>query len=156
MTRTRFLAVLIALGLSALAQAQTTYRWVDRQGQVHYSDQPPPPEAGTPEARRFAAPPPDPTLSYTLRKLGEDFPVTLYTSANCTDLCASARALLGARGIPFTERILASQDDIADFRDRFGSPEQVPTLSVGRKPFKGFEPGGWNRLLDQVGYPKAP
>ena len=77
MIRPALLVPLLALGLSASVSAQTTYRWVDAQGQVHYSDQPPPPEIQQLEARRFAAPAPDTTLSYTLRKLAADFPVTL-------------------------------------------------------------------------------
>ncbi|AWI80065.1 MAG: hypothetical protein CVU19_03770 [Betaproteobacteria bacterium HGW-Betaproteobacteria-13] len=156
MIRPALLVPLLALGLSAAVPAQTTYRWVDAHGQVHYSDRPPPPEIQELEARRFAAPPPDPTLSYTLRKLTADFPVTLYTASNCGDLCDSARSLLGSRGIPYTEFPLANQADLAAYRERFGVPEQVPSLSVGSAQFKGFEPGAWNRLLNDVGYPKAP
>ena len=156
MIRPALLVPLLALGLSASVSAQTTYRWVDAQGQVHYYDQPPPPEIQQLEARRFAAPAPDTTLSYTLRKLAADFPVALYTAANCGDLCATARSLLTARGIPFTEMPLASQADLAAYRARFGVPEQVPSLSVGSSQLKGFEPGAWNQLLNDVGYPTAP
>lgn len=156
MTRSALLVPLLALGLSAAVAAQTTYRWVDAQGQVHYSDQPPPQEIQELEARRFAAQPPTPTLSYTLRKLTADFPVTLYTAGDCGDLCASARSLLNSRGIPYTELPLANQADLAAYRERFGVPEQVPSLSVGSAQLKGFEPGAWNKLLSDVGYPKAP
>lgn len=156
MIRPALLVPLLALGLSASVAAQTTYRWVDAQGQVHYSDQPPPPEIQQLEARRFSAPAPDSTLPFAVRKLAADFPVTLYTAANCGDLCDTARSLLTARGIPFTEYPLASQADLAVYRERFGVPEQVPAMSVGSSQLKGFEPAAWNRLLNDVGYPKAP
>lgn len=156
MIRPALLALLLALPLMAEAQEKTTYRWVDERGQVHYSDLPPPASIRNIEERRYAAPPPDPTLGYTLRKLTTDFPVTLYTSDNCGELCTNARALLQSRGIPFTETSIATEADLASYRQRFGAPETVPTLTVGTMPYKGFEAGAWNGLLDDAGYPKTP
>lgn len=156
MIRPALLVPLLAFSLSAAAVAQTTYQWVDERGQINFSDRPPPSSVRGLEEKRYAAPPPDTTLPYTLRKLTEDFPVTLYTSDNCGELCNTARALLGTRGIPFTESKLATADDLARYRQRFGAPESVPTLSVGNTPYKGFEANAWGRLLDDVGYPKAP
>jgi hypothetical protein len=34
----------LLLAVSAITPAQEMYRWVDKTGEVHYSDQPPPPE----------------------------------------------------------------------------------------------------------------
>lgn len=156
MIRPALLTLMLALPLTAAAQEKTTYRWVDERGQVHYSDLPPPSSVLKLEVQRYAAPPPDPTPSYTLRKLTADFPVTLYTSDNCGELCTAARTLLQRRGIPFTESSIATQADLASYRERFGTPETVPTLTVGTTPYKGFEAGAWNGLLDEVGYPKTP
>lgn len=155
MIRPALLTLLLALPLAAAAQDKTTYRWVDERGQVHYSDLPPPSAVRELDEKRFAAPPPDPTLSYTLRKLAADFPVTLYTSGDCGELCTSARTLLQNRGVPFTETVIATDADLVVYRQRFGAPETVPTLSVGTVPHKGFEAATWNGLLDQVGYPKT-
>lgn len=155
MIQPALLTLLLVLPLTAAAQEKTTYRWVDQHGQVHYSDLPPPSSALQVDEKRYAAPPPDQTLSYTLRKLAADFPVTLYTSDNCGELCTSARTLLQNRGVPFTETVIATEADLAAYRQRFGAPESAPTLSVGTVPHKGFEAGGWNELLDRVGYPKA-
>lgn len=155
MIRPALLALLLALPLTAAAQEKTTYRWVDERGQVHYSDRPPPSSVLELDQKRYAAPPPDPTPSYTVRKLAADFPVTLYTSDNCGELCIGARTLLQNRGVPFTETVIVTEADLAAYRQRFGAPESVPTLSVGTVPHKGFEAGGWNELLDRVGYPKT-
>lgn len=45
----------------AAAQAQQVYRWVDAQGNVHYSQTPPPSAATKAKVIEIAAPPPDPT-----------------------------------------------------------------------------------------------
>src|SRR5688572_10138024 len=37
----RVLAALVMAGIGAVAAAETVYKWVDRSGQVHYTDLPP-------------------------------------------------------------------------------------------------------------------
>jgi hypothetical protein len=149
--------VLIALtALAGAALAQSTYRWVDRGGQVHFSDQPPPATIQEVEVKRYSAGRPDLTPSYTVSKAATDFPVALYTSNDCGEPCVLARALLEARGVPFTEQVLSTEDDLVTYRGIFGPPEEVPALTVGRQPFRGFEKGAWNRLLDDAGYPATP
>jgi glutaredoxin len=147
---------LATLSAAGAAGAQTTYRWKDAQGRVHYSDQPPPPEVRELDEQRYAAPAAAQVPSYTLRKLAADFPVTLYSADNCGDLCVQARALLNKRGVPFAERKLATAEDHAAFQRDFNAPPEVPTLAVGRNHLRGLEAGGWNRLLDDAGYPKTP
>jgi hypothetical protein len=51
---------LLASGGSAVAQTTTTYRWVDAQGVVHYSDTPHPGAQviQLPSAQTYRAPPP--------------------------------------------------------------------------------------------------
>lgn len=150
------LLALAALGTISTAEAQTTYRWKDAQGRVHFSDQPPPPEVRELDEQRYAAPAATQVPSYTLRKLTAEFPVTLYTADNCGDFCAQARALLNKRGVPFAERKLATAEDHAAFRRDFNAAPEVPALAVGRSQLRGFETGSWNRLLDDAGYPKTP
>lgn len=159
MIRPALLVPLLVFGPAAGVLAQTTtYRWVDERGQVNFSDQPPPPSVRILEIKRVATAGqnPDRPLSYALGKLATDFPVVLYTSDNCGEPCDAARALLSTRGIPFTESKIATEEGLADYRQRFGAPETVPTVSVGTTPYKGFERGEWSRMLDNVGYPKAP
>ncbi|ANQ86046.1 glutaredoxin family protein [Azoarcus olearius] len=156
MTRRAVALALLALGLTAGAQAQTTYRWVDEHGRVQYSDQPPPPSVKRVDEKRFRSDAAQTVDSYGVRRAAESFPVTLYTSDNCTDLCARARAFLAERGVPYTEMKIATEADINAYRDRFGTPDEVPAITVGAVAIKRFEPGGWTRALDNAGYPKTP
>ena len=61
--RTAILAATACLAFAPVGDADEMYRWVDPQGNVHFSDQPPPP--GMPQqdqwtAPEFVAPPPNP------------------------------------------------------------------------------------------------
>lgn len=147
---------LLAAALAAGAQAQTTYRWVDQNGRVQYSDQPPPPSAKRVEEKRFRSEAADTVDSYSVRRVAADFPVTLYTAGNCGEPCELARNFLQRRGVPFSERALADDTEMAAYRERFGTPEEVPAVTVGSTAMKGFEAGAWGRALDDVGYPKTP
>ena len=148
----------IILLFSSLATAQTTtYRWVDpATGQTVYSDHPPPPGARlvvtkTAEERSSD----EPQLPYATRQAVEKFPVTFYSAANCVEACNKARALLNGRGIPFTEKMLKSEEETAELARILGSEATVPSLTVGQQNFKGFESNAWNNLLDLAGYPKS-
>lgn len=152
----RIAVATMALLAAAAAFAQGTYRWVDADGQVHYSDQPPPADARKVEEKHYSANRADTVLPYTLRKLSADFPVTLYTAENCHAPCADARRLLAQRGVPFAEKVIKTEGDVAAYRQRFGTPDTVPALTVGRQTAKGFAAEPWNALLDSVGYPKTP
>ncbi len=147
----------VALLVSAGAFAQQTYRWVDKDGRVVYSDQPPP--AGAREVRELRAGRPgviESTPDYALRKAQQDFPVTFYRGVECDAACTDARALLARRGVPFTEIAIAGEEDQAAFRQAFGSKQvSVPSLLVGSQKQIGFEPGLWNRMLDDAGYPRT-
>lgn len=150
--------LLLLVLLAGSAQAATLYKWVDADGRVHYTDQPPAPGAKVTEAR--AAPSSaasggaDATLPYALRTPAARYPVTLYSSPEC-DACGAARAHLAARGVPFSEKLLKTTADVDAFRQLGFAREAVPALAVGREKTVGFEAEGWNRLLDAAGYPKT-
>lgn len=145
----------IALLSSTFASAQTTYRWIDSStGRTVISDMPPPPgarqvvkQAGEDSSTQQG--------SYATRQAAEKYPVTLYTSANCTDGCKQARELLNGRGIPFSEKMLNTQEDIDQLNKKLGGEASVPSVIIGRQNIQGFESGAWNNLLDLAGYPKS-
>lgn len=149
-------AVLAAACAGALAQAPTTYRWVDSNGRVNYSDQPPPASIRQIDERRYngsvAA---DATPSYAIRQAAANFPVEVFVTQDCQAPCSLARDLLKRRGIPFQEHKLESAEDVQAYRDLFGTPEQVPAITVGRMNFKGYETTAWEKMLDDAGYPKS-
>lgn len=150
-------ALLLALLCAGLAQAQTAYRWVDNDGKVHYGDRPPPPKAAREvQERKYSAPAADRAPSFAARQAQENFPVTLYVSADCT-ACQEGRDYLKKRGIPFSEQLVASNEEIDALRAKLGGGEvMVPSLQVGAKTSKGFLAPAWGGLLDAAGYPKAP
>lgn len=133
----------------------TTYKWVDEHGRVHYSDQPPPPNAKKVEEKKID----DNTietreLPYAVREAARKHPVTLYASA-CGEPCDKARELLKTRGVPFNEKNPEKPELSEELKKLTGALE-IPVLQVGQsKVLKGFEQGQWHRELDAAGYPKA-
>ncbi|CAH1385841.1 glutaredoxin family protein [Candidatus Nitrotoga sp. M5] len=153
--RKRFLWVgLIALALGS-AQADGLYRWVDQSGKVHYGDSPAV-DAEEIEKKKFgAAPTVDVNdVPYATRRAKQNFPVTLYTAEQCNDPCKQAREFLNKRGIPFTENILRTKEDLDTFKQLSGS-DSVPTLALGKTWFKGFQAEQWGGGLDTAGYPQT-
>ncbi len=90
--------------LLACAAAQADlYRWVDADGKVQYSDQPPPANIKQVEQKKAGGgKASEAPMPYALQLAVRNFPVTLYSSA-CGPACTQAHALLAKRGIPYTE-----------------------------------------------------
>jgi len=141
---------------SALAQT-TVYRWVDREGRVHFTDQPPT-EAHSNLTQRvvggnFSA---DARASSAdLQAVVQKFPVVLYTSAECGEPCRMAREMLLKRGIPFAERNAQSGPEVADELVKRAGGLYVPSLGVGSNTLRGYEASSWRTVLDTAGYPAS-
>ncbi len=151
-------ALLAAMLLMPDAGAQTAYRWVGKDGRVHYSDQPPPPvdakDMKVQKLRGGNVVDTGGAFSYETQQATKNFPLTLYTSENCTDNCKMARNFLAQRGAPYEEKLIKTAEDLAEFKKASGSQEAtVPLLMAGKRLEKGYEEGAWNRLLDGAGYP---
>jgi len=147
------LATLPALhSLPALAQ----YKVVRPDGSITYTDRPPidsnvrvtslnrkdmPQATGT-----------ETQLPLELRQVASRYPVTLYTSADCPP-CDSGRKLLQARGIPYAEKRVASEEDALAL-ERVVGGRSVPALNVGPQPVRGFSEIDWTAFLDAAGYPR--
>ncbi|HUW49435.1 MAG TPA: glutaredoxin family protein [Sulfuricella sp.] len=137
------------------AQSAPLYRWVDAEGKVHYTDQPPPASARKIEEKQLNVQPPDnDSLPYAIRMAAKNFPVTLYNSG-CGEACTSAREHLIKRGIPFSEKDAGTPDVQTELKKLVGSVE-VPVLAVGRIiRLKGYEASAWDAALDEAGYPRS-
>jgi glutaredoxin len=138
----------------ANACADAVFRWTDESGKVFYGDVP---AAGTVqvEKKSFAdRPAPAEGMPYETRRAMENFPVVLYVSGNCADLCNDARELLNKRGIPYTEKTLTTKQEIDAFKTGPGGGI-VPTITVGKSWTKGYQADMWNKELDLAGYPKT-
>jgi glutaredoxin len=148
------LFLMLCIIIAASANAESLYRWVDKDGKVHYGDRPAE-DAVKAEQKRFSATGGDVDLPYNVRKARQDFPVTLYVSQKCGDYCVQARTFLNKRGIPFSEKNLSTQEDLDAFKTQFGG-NSVPSLTVGKTLLSGYEAGQWNNELDIAGYPNTP
>lgn len=148
-------ALLLACASLPIA-AQQMYRWVDKDGRVSYSDKPPPPkDAKDLQRRNVSASVIDTSgLDYPTQQAVKNFPVTLFTSPDCKDICAQARDLLAKRGVPFSEVSVSDEASRNQLKQASGDT-QVPVLMVGRDMTKGWEQGAYHGALDAAGYPKS-
>jgi glutaredoxin len=154
----KFLSVLLLVLTVGTAAAQTTYRWTDAEGKLHFTDTPPPAGAAkkSETLKSKAAAADDQPLPYETRKAAQDFPVTLFASTDCGDPCQQGRDLLKRRGIPFAEKDVGTPDGQAAMQAVAGKEQKtIPVLAVGSRVVKGFLAQEWGGLLDAVGYPQA-
>jgi glutaredoxin len=148
---------LIALALTGLAlPAVALYKVVGPDGRITYTDRPPSDSAArvTSIGRDGVseAPAPQDALPQELRLATTRFPVTLYSAADCPP-CDTARQLLVQRGVPFTERLIVSEDDAAAMERVLGG-RTVPSLTIGTQALRGLSQADWTAYLDAAGYPR--
>ncbi len=153
----RVLAAFCLLVIAVAAQAQL-YRWTDESGKVHYTDTQPPASARNVEKKGAARASPEQAgaaqKSYALQQAIKNFPVTIYTSKDCGNPCKEGLQFLKKRGVPFTEKVVATRDEIDELIKLAGAP-RVPVMVVGVSIQKDFEEQSWGEALDTAGYPKA-
>ena len=141
--------------VSAAANAQTLYRWVDKDGKVQYSDMPPPANAKNTQQKRLG----DNLIEqdkmpYALRMAVQNNPVILYAN-DCGNGCDAARALLNKRGIPFVDRNPQKDAEAAKALTALAGALEVPTIAIGSSKVSGFTESEWNSALDSAGYPRS-
>jgi hypothetical protein len=150
----RWIPLLVAALVAAPAGAEL-YKWTDAEGNVHYTDTPPPASAKKSERKKLTDKPSAPAVPYALQQAMKNAPVTLY-SYDCGDGCAKASALLARRGIPFTPKDPLDPATREEMKKATGGDEVAPVLMVGRRVLKGYEEGAWNSALSAAGYPTSP
>ena len=136
--------------------SQDVYRSVGADGKVTFSDRATAAESPSLLQERTVAPPSPgaglAALPLALRQTASRFPVILYTSSGCAS-CASARNLLQARGVPFSERTVQSNEDIGAL-ERLSGNAALPFATVGSQQLSGFSDTEWTQYLDAAGSPK--
>lgn len=144
---------LLLLLCAATAHAQL-FKWVGPDGKVTYSDTPPPKSAKQVETKSLTTGSVNTSdFPFELAEAVKNSPVTLYTTRDCAP-CEEARQFLNARGVPYREKTVNTQDDITQFR-QISSEGQLPLLTIGRIKEQGFEPGAWKTSLINAGYPES-
>ncbi len=152
--RIPFIAAAV-LSIACADASGQTYRWVDKEGKVHYTQAPPPPDARAVQKKTFRHGPAEASnLPYATQVAAKNFPVTLYTSPDCGAPCDRARAVLVKRAVPFKETGVLSQSDVDEMK-RLSGKADVPLLVVGAQVQSGFQEVLYNDLLDSAGYPSS-
>ena len=149
------LACAALLGAMPAVQAQTVYRIVGTDGKVTFSDKPPASAEQGKIASTGTGAKTDSTgtaLPFELRQIVSKYPVVLYTMSKCAP-CDAGRALLMARGVPFNERTVNTQED-QDYLQRLTSDSSLPYLTIGSQRMKGLSEAEWTQYLDAAGYPQ--
>jgi glutaredoxin len=152
----RKLAIAVAAMLVAATAGAQMYRWVDKDGKVHYTDAPPPGAAKSVEKRGApAAADAGSGAPYALQQAVKNAPVVVYTSPNCGQPCADGKALLVARGVPYREIPVGGDSGMSneEFKKATGATG-VPALSVGKLTTPGYGAEAWHNALDAAGYPR--
>lgn len=134
--------------------ALALYKVVGPDGKVTYTDRAPTDNSskvmpftssGTPGAT------PDVGLPIELRQVVAKYPVTLFTSTDCPP-CDGARTLLQQRGVPYTEKRVATEEDIQALERLIGG-RSVPGATIGSQALRGLNAADWIAYLDAAGYP---
>jgi glutaredoxin len=154
MKRIALLSVAFAAALTGAVSAQSLYRYLDANGRVVYSDQPPPPTAKDVQPRQLPQNVIDTDpMPLAARQAAERFPVTLYTF-DC-EICKDAKALLDKRGIPYQTVIVSEEKGAAELKALTGK-HAAPVLRVGDKELlQGYSEQRWQAVLDDAGYPRT-
>lgn len=130
------------------------FRWVDKAGVVHYSDQSPTGSVQKLEQRTLDANVIDGQASYLVKDAVSKNPVILF-GGDCGPLCANAKALLEKRGIPYALKDPQKNKSDAEALNALTGAMELPVIKIGKDTVKGFESNQWNGLLDEAGYPKT-
>lgn len=160
MSSVRLAAVAALVGCASLfalpAQAQV-FRIVDPDGRITFTDRPPPDVQATPAPTvalgTGGGGSPTASLPMELRSAATRFPVTLYTGTDCAP-CLQARSFLAARGVPYSEKTVTSEDDIRALQ-RLAGEARLPFATFGGQHIRGFSEPEWSAYLDAAGYPKV-
>ncbi|TMG76803.1 MAG: DUF4124 domain-containing protein [Betaproteobacteria bacterium] len=134
--RIPFIAAAV-LSIACADASGQAYRWVDKEGKVHYTQTPPPPDAKAVQKKTF-----------------RHGPVETSNLPYATQLADQARALLVKRAVPFKEVGVVTQKDVDEIKGLSGKTD-VPLLTVGAQVQTGFQESLYNGLLDSAGYPSS-
>ena len=142
--------VLFLAGQASLAQP---YKWVDAQGRTHYGDRPPAEAKARPVTAAINTYSGAPVLNAAGSAAGKAAAresLVIYTTPTC-GYCTAAKAHMGKRGIPYTERdVTTSESYDREFRQKGG--RGVPLIVAGSQTLNGYSAESLDALLKGAGY----
>ena len=142
---------------SSDAKAQQIFRIVGADGRVTFSDKAPldggNSRSSAGPAVRLPAGSALSSLPFELRQVATRYPVTLYSAPGCAP-CGTGRSMLSSRGVPFSEKTVTTNEDIAALQ-RISGGASLPFMTIGGQQIKGYSETEWSQFLDAAGYPKT-
>lgn len=142
-----------AASLFAAGPALALYKVVGPDGKVTYTDRPAVDTQNKVQSMGNAAGVTnDVALPFELRQAANRYPVVYYVAPDCAP-CDAGRQFLRQRGIPFSEKLVASADDTRALQGLTGT-NNLPVLTVGAQVVRGWQREDWSAYLDAAGYPK--
>ncbi len=160
--------VVAMLGVAVTAVADL-YQWVDEEGGVHFSDEPPPPDNRFQDLERVPSPPqwpvtaseaPDrvegtaPSQSSSTKQLPEVKPfqaskkVELYVTKWCK-YCTMARNYLRSKNVPFVEYDIEKDSAAAKRREALEKRSGVPLAVINDTVILGFSEAAYEKALNR-------
>jgi glutaredoxin-like YruB-family protein len=157
----RWLIILLILLFAATAWTGSIYKWVDKDGVVHYSDGAPEGEGisgdietrpavdgdSTPMVERKNTEAPSattpPSQADTRRK---DAVVEIYTTSWC-HYCDQTKRYFRSRGITFKEYDIEKDRAAARRHRRYNPRGGVPVTVINGQPIIGYAPDAFGRAL---------
>lgn len=149
-------AALFAALAGAAWPGVAQYKVVGPDGKVTYTDRQPSPREGKVSALGARAETPaaaETPLPAELRQVAGRYPVTLYTTSGACEPCEAARQLLRQRGVPYSEKLVVSNED-GEALQRLSGGRDAPTLTIGAQVLRGLAADVWGGYLDSAGYPR--
>lgn len=152
MANMKTLTVVLML-LALPASAEQVYRWLDAQGNVNFSDQPPPPSAKNASEKSYKSNSIEGHITPEMLQAKLSNPVTLYASPTCGTPCDRVKAHLARRNIPYSSKDPSSDKNAEAAIRKPDGKILVPTLVVGNEKIEGYAESELDAALDKAGYP---
>lgn len=151
----RIFLFLIALSLSTLSFAAKVYQWRDSNGNVFYSDQPPP---NTAVKERTIRPNTVSNASApnSQKNAQSNTPqVVLWIMPQCGTPCDEAVALLDSRKILYDVKTAdpGKEATMIEFFSTVGTLQQrPPVLVIGKEIYKEWNSAAWHAAISKAGF----
>jgi len=137
------LLIIFMLFINPLAQTQEIYKWVDKQGKVHFGDRKPDSQQNIEELNIKLVNSVE-TVSYQPSSIDIGKKVVIYTTSWC-GYCKKAKKYFTDKRIRYTEKNI-EKSKIAKMEFKKLGGKGVPMILVGKKKMSGFNQAGFERI----------
>jgi glutaredoxin len=141
---------LCALSVCIPVSAQQIHRWVDADGRVQYTDQPPAGVKSSPVRSRISSYSGTPVVSGTASAGATRPEIKMYSTDWC-GYCRKARDFFARQGIRYTELDVDKSPAARAEYQRMGA-RGVPVILVGTQRMNGYSEERLAAMLKAAGY----